>query len=183
MLLVYYIWDGYCTSLDLKLKSLQADNVKKSQIIKLTNKSITHAVQAYQVWHDAKSNNENIPMNGIDIEKCRNILNNLQAMYDITNLSITVSNPVLRNDYSENDNVPVEYSEITIRCSAYIDEDIFQFITKAVELIPGQLQIISINMDAKGINKTVIEDIMRGGSKDIVTAEITLVWQSVKVGV
>ncbi|AIF80690.1 hypothetical protein I862_00625 [endosymbiont of Acanthamoeba sp. UWC8] len=147
----------------------------RSKIFTIDN-NIAKTKAAQLTWEKIKNNNFN--KIGLRIEEAKKVIDTASKDHFINNLSINLSSPVIRKDVIKS-KIGLEYSEIDIGLSSYLDTEVFNFIDELGKNIPGLLNYTSIDISSLDldINDSLLQNIKQGGYKDLVQAKINIVWQ------
>jgi hypothetical protein len=150
----------------------------ETQISKLTN-DVEKAKSSFLVWQKIKD--KNFDTVGLRINVAKKIIDDLRQLYLINNLDVNLSNPVVRKDIIK-ETVGLEYSDFIITFQSYSDTEIFKFIDGLNKKMPGILHYAYINMRALDvdIDDAMLDNIRKGGYKDLVQARLIMNWQDFK---
>ncbi len=179
VLLLWLVIGLYCIILEERVHRGQKNVQVLEKDMKLLQDDIMITRNAYEMW--SKVGSQGLATDGLQIEQAKQIIENLRVANQINKLNVSVSNPVARTDYVDAKGIRVEYSEITMNCSAYTDEAIFAFIDGLSNSLPGYIQIKNIEMSSsQSITPEILKAIAEGGYRDLVQAKMELIWQKVK---
>ncbi|MBS0235726.1 MAG: hypothetical protein JSS50_00125 [Proteobacteria bacterium] len=177
-LVIWLIVFTYSFTLNETFKRASTRDGELNKELKELQEDIQRTKEAYRVW--SSSNQNKLTANGLQIEEAKKILDDLSYSYGITNLAVNASSPVVRNDY-KNSLTQLQYSVISIQCSAYTDESIFNFVNALIAAMPGSLQVKSMKLsNSMSVTPEVLKGIAEGNFKDLVKAQIEIVWQEVQ---
>lgn len=155
-----------------------ASNAMQAQLQQL-KAGIESSNTALNVWQEIKQ--QNFDLTGLKVQAAKKAIDDLKQSLMINNLEVNLLNPVIRKDEIK-ERVGLEYSDINITFSAYIDSDVFKFIDQLYTKTPGIFHFTNINIKTQEIviNDDVIAAIRAGQHKDLVQVKLSIVWQDFK---
>ncbi len=153
----------------------QKNDALESKLSVLDN-NIAKSKSVQETWKKIKDDNFNNI--GLRVEEAKKAIDSLSKDYLINNLDVNLSNPVTRKDIFK-EKVGLEYSEINISFSTYLDTEVYKFIDGLNKKIPGILDYTYIDIKSLGIDITdaLLQGIKQGGYKDLVQVKLSIIWQ------
>lgn len=118
---------------------------------------------------------------GLNLDLAKKKLENLKLSNRITNLSVGLSNPDLRQDIKNLKYTNVEYSILNVGFAAYTDKDALRFIYQLSNELPGVMSYISYDMEGEmEINETLLSTsrLKDAQIKPIIRGKLQVVWQN-----
>ncbi len=162
-------------------KSNEENNIMsmKVDLAALQNK-IKSINEQLKLWDTI--NNKTHKRQGLEIDKFKTILLDLQSYYNLNNkVNVNITSPSELTDTYREKTTVIESSTITLTINASSDLVVFAFVDALTKNIPGFLHyqslIINRNLD---LTNEIISDASKGIEDTLVQATVVLVWRDFK---
>lgn len=118
---------------------------------------------------------------GLNLDLAKKKLENLKLSNRITNLSVGLSNPDLRQDIKDLKYTNIEYSILNVGFASYTDKDALKFIHQIGRELPGVMTYLSYDMEGEmEVNETLLSTsrLKDAQIKPLIRGKLQLVWQN-----
>jgi len=116
---------------------------------------------------------------GIKIKVANKLLEQLKATYKIKELSINLSNPEERSDFTTTKFSKIVYTNGTMTFKAFTDLYAYKFVQSFINDLPGFIQIKSLTLSTE-TSADIIADITSGRLDTLVKAKLEFIWQDLQ---
>ncbi|MBL0319228.1 MAG: hypothetical protein IPP74_08075 [Alphaproteobacteria bacterium] len=174
-----YMWH---TKLGEKSAGLQSGITEMNQKITKARNAAGEYQKALETWNRLNDNQRQI--NGVNIDKARELIAQLQKKYRILKVDVNMTSPIVNPDISRKHRtkeVEVEESRVTIDFTAITDVYAFSFINALHRLLPGFMKMGQLRMDRGGaLTPAMLEKMAQGDFPPLVKGKLEFVWQDFK---
>lgn len=172
--LVYYQTSN--SSAEKKFKQ-QASSLK--QKVQSKKNYLIDSEKAVKKWND-EIIKRNPDRTGLKIEEFRALLDDLKDSFNLSNLKINLLAPSNREDVGNLKHIHLRNTTIKITFDAFTDIEVYKFISSIVNELPGYVQIDDLTINATNkIDESVAASISELGSRDIVKANLSIIWHDI----
>lgn len=121
--------------------------------------------------------------NGLNLDLAKKQIENIKLSNRIMNVTVSLSNPAMRQDIKDLQYTNIDYSNLSIGFSAYTDKDAWKFVYDISEVLPGVVTYVSYSMTAVSeINQDILNTSNLKGAqiRPLIDGKLEILWQNLE---
>lgn len=185
ILILYQVCEHYSNSNEAEISTLTSSNASLSSHINDLQNKLNDINKTKEIAQKLKDNA--FINKSLNLDKVNQMITELSVKHRLINRPSVIIKPLLEPSQllqlalKNSKDMKIEGSEISVEMNAYNDVDILQFVSTFLDNFDDVIKITSFEIKKnKDVDDITLASIEKGEKPVIVTAKLTITWQTIK---